>query len=136
MNEMFLTCPTLRHVTTGLKASQLLAYPSFANACPYNTSILWHCPADAPFNVDVMYVDNAWRAVTNGTFKLAEYIQGTGTQIINTGYMHKTNTEVVIDFALMPRDGVPPRQYEYMWGANNGNNNNNSFGAYTVLNNS
>ena len=51
-----------------------------------------------------MYLNNAWTVVTNGTFKLIDYIKGTGTQYINTGYTHKTNTLVEIDFALCPID--------------------------------
>lgn len=92
LDQMFPQCPALKDVTLGLKSNELLAYPGLASACPYNNNVVWHCPADAPLNVDVMYVNGAWRAVTNGTFRLADYIQGSGAQYINTGYTHKTNT--------------------------------------------
>lgn len=101
---MFPQCPTLKDVTFGLTSQALLAYPGFASCTPYNSNVIFHCPADAPYNVDVMYVNGAWTAVTNGTFKLMDSIKGTGTQYINTGYVHKTNTVVEVDFAVGPEE--------------------------------
>ena len=123
---MFPQCPALKDVTLGLKASELLAYPGMSSCTPYNSNVIFHCPADAPFNVDVMYVDGTWKAVTNGTFKLAEWIKGTGTQYINTGYVHGTNTEVEIDFALVPRESTT-RVWEAAFGSRNNNDSSRSY---------
>ena len=102
LQEMFYMCPALTDVTFGFKGSELISYPTFSSCASQN--VVFHCPADAPYNVDVMYLNNAWTVVTNGTFKLIDSIKGTGTQYINTGYTHGTNTLVEIDFALCPID--------------------------------
>lgn len=136
MQYMFGWCPRLQEITFGLKAAELLTYNNFST-CRYNSApaanVTFHCPADAPFNVDVMYVNGAWTAVTNGTFKLADYIQGSGTQYISTGYIHKTNTVVEIDFALVPQ--ASPKQYEYIFGARKNSDTVNSFAMLSMWNN-
>ena len=124
MTEMFYQCPYITDVTFGLKAEALKNYAGFPGDAP--TTCVFHCPADAPFNVDVMYVNGAWKAVTNGTFKLAEWIKGTGTQYINTGYVHGTNTEVEIDFALVPRESTT-RVWEAAFGSRNNNDSSRSY---------
>ena len=136
MQYIFAYCPSLREVTFGLKASELLAYKNFGSwgyySAPY-ANVTFHCPADAPFNVDVMYVNGAWTAVTNGTFRLADYIQGSGIQHISTGYIHKTNTVVEIDFALVPQ--VSPKQYEFIFGTRKDSDTVNSFAMLSMWNN-
>ena len=102
MTEMFYLCPFVSDVTFGIKGGALKNYAGFPGGAP--TTCVFHCPADAPFNVDIMYLTNAWTVVTNGTFKLIDSIKGTGTQYINTGYTHRTNTLVEIDFALCSTD--------------------------------
>lgn len=82
MQYMFCWCPRLRDITFGFTAAELLTYPNFTNFGYYSApaaNVIFHCPADAPYNVDVMYVNGAWTAITNGTFKLCESIRGTGT---------------------------------------------------------
>jgi len=135
MASMFYYCPMLKEVTTGLTAAELLAYPSFTSALNYTpaVNVTFHCPADAPFNVDVMYVSNVWKAVTNGTFKLAEWIKSNGSQYINTGYIHETNTQVEVDFSLLA--SASPKQYEFIFGARKNNDTVNSFAALSRWNN-
>lgn len=129
MQYMFGWCPNLREVTFGLKASELLAYNGFSTYSTYSApaaNVTFHCPADAPFNVDVMYLNGKWTAVTNGTFKLCESISGTGAQYINTGYIHASNTVVEIDFALVPRPSTT-RSYEALFGSRNNSDSSRSF---------
>lgn len=138
MYRMFSYCPMLRDVTFGFTAQELLSISSFSNGnfkYPVGEAMnaVFHCPAEAPYNVDVMYIDGAWKAVTNGTFKLCESIKGTGAQYINTGYIHGTNTQVEVDFSLLA--SASPKQYEYIFGARNNSDTVNSFAALSRWNN-
>lgn len=77
MTNMFYMCPALTDITTGMKGSELLAYPGFPGGAGANT--IFHCLAEAPYKVDIMNINGTWKVVTNGTFKLTEYIKSTGS---------------------------------------------------------
>ena len=127
MANTFYQCPRLTDITLGLKGAALKGYTGFPGAAP--TTCVFHCPADAPYDVDVLYRNGAWEVVTNGTYQLAKWIQGDGGQYFSTGYVHGTNTEVEIQFQLLEQ--ATPKNYEYMWGSRSGNNSTQSFGMYS-----
>lgn len=66
MSTFFNLCPMLTDVTFGLKGAALKAFAGFPGGAP--TTCVFHCPADAPYDVDVVYRNGAWEVVTNSTY--------------------------------------------------------------------
>ena len=123
----FNQCPMLTDVTLGIKASVLKSMTGFSGLAP--DTCVFHCPADAPNDVTIVKRNGTWEIVNNGTYQLADYLEGTGTQYINTGYIHGTNTVVEMTFSLKPQT-IP--SYQVIFGSRNNSNTSKAYALYTT----
>lgn len=113
--EAFKYCYNLKNITLGMDSAKLLKIGNFPGYVP--TSAVFHCPSEAPYDVDVVYKNGKWQSITNGTFKLVKFIKGTGTQYINTGVVYQPNMVITIDVEL----DTSANQYAAIFGAGSGN---------------
>lgn len=125
MERMFEYCHNLKNVTFGYKADDLMAVYAFPGSAPLTT--VFHCVGDAPNIVDIVYKNGSWQKEQLGTYKLVDYIKGTGTQYLNTGVIHNNNTKIICDCEIGDSTGG----YKDVFGARNGSHWNNSFTLFS-----
>lgn len=127
LDSLFVNNPMLTDITLGVKAATLKAMTGFPGGAP--DTCVFHCPADAPNDVTIVKRNGTWEIVNNGTYQLADYLEGTGTQYINTGYIHGTNTVVEMTFVLKPQ-AIP--SYQVIFGSRNNSNTSKAYALYTT----